>query len=1000
MKKSAFTIFLTFLIIAICGCRKVEAPTVIGLEIKSYPIQLEYVLGEELDLTGLEVYQLLSDHSKVLFVDYSVSYNPLVLGQNEIKIYYLDFSCSPYINIVEPINIVGLEIKTLPVKLEYFLGEDLDLTGLIVYQVFSDGSKVEFTNYEISYEPLILGENEINVNYLDFSCSFSIKVIEKVKHLLYDYPDYSNYTIQSIHVDDYIKKIENVKYGGPRTKNTLIVYNERNRFQTNRYGYEVAINEFGMIIGKGINVEVPKGGFVLSAHGDRVPELKALSIGEFVLYNHDLFIYQKQEIVETNELFLSFHKLIENLELIEDIDVYNQCVDEINSLRDASMTPQELLQQYQDMYQRYQVIVDIYDHNHEYSVCEFNVNSMDYLDIEANYSLSITYEGTLHIGGFRNVDMLVYYDATCYRERNSYGYEVAVDKNGIVIQKDVLVSLPQGGYILSGHSAAATFIIDYIQLRDKIEIKDGKVSIYRDKDMILYRNIVDLRNQIVLEINQAITEQIPHDYDYIRELLNKVDQALINDLSFQKDLLSYQTNNKVYGFIDECLTFIKALLIDSKVYNARGMWYYPFGGSIDYDDTSLEGVKTTLTKLQTMGINEVIIDLFYGDYILYDSKIYKKYAPLDTYDYGEYGHDYLRCFISEAHKLNICVNAFTQTFAEKISSLKEEHPEYFQIDFSGGKSMGSIYYYDICNDHVQKMLLDWYEEILLKYDFDKVEYDIIRYSVSNLPNYSDVEVISDPSKIIDPGYTTYSMNKFMQEYGYQGNLKELIVNSKEVRTNWLTFKRDNLNNFVRDCTALMKSIKSEIIVTAAVLSNREQASRGYLQDYLYWIENGYIDEVEPMLYTDSTTLLRSKMDPYFVINPEYPVRLGLSVKLTKQDNFIDMEQIKIAEAKDGYVLYCSRYYLVDPLFTKPMSRNHHYRFVSCLNSKEEINKAIIDNLIDVVTNFYTQVNHKDYQKLLEVLQTYNVEECVKEINTLDEVLMKSYLLEQFNNKMK
>ena len=86
--------------------------------------------------------------------------------------------------------------------------------------------------------------------------------------------------------------------------------------------------------------------------------------------------------------------------------------------------------------------------------------------------------------------MLVYYDATCYRERNSYGYEVAVDKNGIVIQKDVLVSLPQGGYILSGHSAAATFIIDYIQLKDKIEIKDGKVSIYRDKDMILYRNII------------------------------------------------------------------------------------------------------------------------------------------------------------------------------------------------------------------------------------------------------------------------------------------------------------------------------------------------------------------------------------------------------------------------------------------------------------------------------------------------------------------------------
>jgi len=153
MKKFAFTIFLTLLIIAICGCRKVETPTVIGLEIKSYPVQLEYVLGEELDLTGLEVYQLLSDHSKVLFVDYSVSYNPLVLGQNEIKIYYLDFSSSFYINIVEPINIVGLEIKTLPVKLEYFLGDGLDLTGLIVYQVFSDGSKLSLQTMKYLMNP-------------------------------------------------------------------------------------------------------------------------------------------------------------------------------------------------------------------------------------------------------------------------------------------------------------------------------------------------------------------------------------------------------------------------------------------------------------------------------------------------------------------------------------------------------------------------------------------------------------------------------------------------------------------------------------------------------------------------------------------------------------------------------------------------------------------------------------------------------------------------------
>ncbi|MDD3106317.1 MAG: family 10 glycosylhydrolase [Bacilli bacterium] len=999
MTKSIATIFLTFFAILLCGCVKEETPTMIGLEIKSYPEQTEYVLGEELDLTGLEVYQVFSDDSKVLFTDYTISYEPLVVGQNEITIHYLDYHCSFYINIREAVTIVKLDIKTLPMKLEFYLGDDLDLTGLEVYQVLSDDTKVLFNDYTISYEPLVLGENEIKINYQGFSCSFSIRVIEKVKHVLNEYPDYSSYTTQSINIKDYVKKIKNVKYGGSRTKDTLIVYDESNRYQTNPYGYEVAINEFGMIIKKGINVEVPKGGFVLSAHGIRVEELKALSVGEFVLYHTDLFVYQKEEIVDSNELYLSFHKLIKNLELIEDIDVYNQCVDEINGLQNAAVTPQELLHLFQEMYSRYQVVVDIYDHAHEYSVCDFNIDIMDYRDMEPNYSFYTNYEGVLHIGGWRDIDMLVYYDATCYRTRNAYGYEVAVDKNGIVVEKDILVSLPEEGYILSGHSAAATFIIENIQLNDKIEIIDGKVSIYRDLDISRYRNSIDLRNQIVQEIEQELEQEIPHDYDYIHELLSKVDQALTHDLSFQGDLLSYQTNNKVYRFIHEALTFIKALLVDSQVSNARGMWYYPFGSSC-YDDTSLEGVKTTLTTLQAMGINEVIIDVFYGDSILYDSAIYKKYIPLDTYDYGEYGHDYLQCFISEAHKLSICVNAFTQTFSEEISSLKEDHPEYFQIDFSGEKSMGSIYYYDICSDDVQEILLNWYEELLKKYDFDKVEYDIIRYPATNLPSYSNVEVISDPTKIVDPGYSTYSMNKFMQEYGYQGDLRELIISSKEVRTNWLTFKRENLNNFVRNCTALMKTIKPEIIVTAAVLSNHESASRNYLQDYLYWIENGYIDEVEPMLYTDSTALLISNHKPYFVSDPEYPVRMGLSVKLTKEDNFLDLEQIKIAEEKDGYVLYCSRYYLADSSFIKLLSHNHHCQFVSSINSKEEINKAIIDNIIDVVTNFYSEVHGKDYQDLLTVLQTYDVEEIVNEINNLNETLMKSYLLEQFNNKIK
>ena len=105
--------------------------------------------------------------------------------------------------------------------------------------------------------------------------------------------------------------------------------------------------------------------------------------------------------------------------------------------------------------------------------------------------------------------------------------------------------------------------------------------------------------------------------------------------------------------------------------------------------------------------------------------------------------------------------------------------------------MGQIYYYDICNDYVQENLINWYIELVTLYDFDKVEYDIIRYSVSNLSSFNDVEVILDNAVINDPGYTEYSMNKFMEMYNLEGDLKVLIKESLDVRLKWMEFKMND-----------------------------------------------------------------------------------------------------------------------------------------------------------------------------------------------------------------
>ena len=50
--------------------------------------------------------------------------------------------------------------------------------------------------------------------------------------------------------------------------------------------------------------------------------------------------------------------------------------------------------------------------------------------------------------------------------------------------------------------------------------------------------------------------------------------------------------------------------------------------------------------------------------------------------------------------------------------MKEPNEDYYQINFQGELSKGSIYYYDICNDNVQDVLYAWYLELVSYYDFD------------------------------------------------------------------------------------------------------------------------------------------------------------------------------------------------------------------------------------------------------------------------------------------
>ena len=135
----------------------------------------------------------------------------------------------------------------------------------------------------------------------------------------------------------------------------------------------------------------------------------------------------------------------------------------------------------------------------------------------------------------------------------------------------------------------------------------------------------------------------------------------------------YGETSKIINTLGDYIAFGYSQIIEYDATKSRGIWYYPFSTPKVYDDTTKEGVIKTIEQYKKAGFNEIIIYLFVENECLFDSTMYKQYHKLSNYNYGEYGNDYLKCFIEECHKRDILVNAFTQTFHGYVDSMKNKN---------------------------------------------------------------------------------------------------------------------------------------------------------------------------------------------------------------------------------------------------------------------------------------------------------------------------------------
>lgn len=153
------------------------AKEVQSLAVTKLPTKTRYQIDEELDTTGLEITATYSDGSEEVVTAYELSgFDSTSLGEKTITVTYVGITTTFVVTVYATESV---EITTLPNKVLYNVGESLDTTGMVVTATYTDGVKVEVTDYTLTgYDSTSAGIKVITVSYDGKSVTFEVTVQE------------------------------------------------------------------------------------------------------------------------------------------------------------------------------------------------------------------------------------------------------------------------------------------------------------------------------------------------------------------------------------------------------------------------------------------------------------------------------------------------------------------------------------------------------------------------------------------------------------------------------------------------------------------------------------------------------------------------------------------------------------------------------------------------------------------------------------------------------
>lgn len=444
--------------------------------------------------------------------------------------------------------------------------------------------------------------------------------------------------------------------------------------------------------------------------------------------------------------------------------------------------------------------------------------------------------------GVRLTDYLVIYDkSNTYTGTNQYGFEIGVDKNGVMISASNSgnMKVPDGGFVISGHGAASELI-------SALYIYGGSVKCDKDNNkVVFYSTPLSVRSDVAASLEamktkyaQAESALYDINYGYISDKLDSC-KALIDSVdSSVNDGDPLNAINSLYE-ITLILADLEEAMITDKAVEERSVW---FRSNVKSDEDVLAVIK----KCVAYNINAIYVETWYNG-----KTIGTTTNPLIQHYSAQHGdYDALEGFVRIGHEYGIQIHAWVENFFIGTTNQQQNDPDHISnynddwllLDKDGknyyvSAEYGNFIFLNPQNRECRDLVLSIYRELLENYELDGLHLDYIRYPEHN--------------GSADFGYNEDTIKAFQAEYGYTTDPHTYEAGTKQYE-DWIEYRQNVITSFVKEVNDLVKEIRPEVWITAACYPSLTDAPNQIYQYTAEWVKLGYIDQVFSMTYSNGT----------------------------------------------------------------------------------------------------------------------------------------------------